>query len=80
MKPCLIGFLIFGTIVFLAGSGIELTGIILHHVNGVNSVEYAQTYHDKRIEEVTILKGIENSTTTQTGIDIKIVTEPETPL
>jgi len=26
MKPCLIGFLIFGTLVFLAGSGIELTG------------------------------------------------------
>lgn len=52
MKPCLIGFLVFGTLVFLAGSGIELTGIILSHVNGVKSVELAQTYHDLRVDEI----------------------------
>jgi len=46
MKACLIGFLVFGTLVFLAGSGIELTGVILFNVNGDQSRKLAQKYHD----------------------------------
>lgn len=80
MKPCLIGFLVFGTIIFLAGSGIELTGIILHHVNGVNSVKLAQTYHDKRLQEVQNITEIEAVDSTKTGVNITILTETGTPL
>lgn len=79
MKPCLIGFLIFGTLVFLAGSGIELTGIILHHVNGVNSVKFAQTYHDARVTEITKIKEIEVEPSTTNGIDHTILTNETSP-
>ena len=73
LKFCLLGFLVFATVIFLAGSGIGLTGVTMAHYSQMNSVNHVVTAQDERTNELTSAEKLIEDAEQEDNIDLSTI-------